>query len=398
MGQISDMLEKDPSSVIEGYKKPDVEPEAVIEPEKVVEPEKVTNPEKKDEPEKVIEPEKKETVVPIDKLKIASEFFGEEFDSEEKITETIRSLKEKQSEADKLRKELDELKSGIDPAGFFINEAEYRRQLLLKQFPQYDPELVTRVVLKDVDKMDDLEAIRLYRRLSRPNVYKTDANVDLMLKKELGLESDSAIDLSVADETTQLMVKDLGETARTEFNKIKNSVKLPDKVNLEERKAKELSDKKASFDRNKPLWERALKDVPKEFEKMGFKYTDPETKQEITLYDHEIEEAFKKEVEKSMEKVSELLAQSREWSGKTEKEEIGKIIFALKTKYLSENVNKIMYAFKKKTEKELSDKLHEEIHNPQKPNLNEKPTAEKSDTQKSKEKVENDILKSHGRV
>jgi hypothetical protein len=392
MGLISDMLEKDPSSVIEGYKKPEVEPERVVEPEKV------TNPEKNDEPEKVIEPEKKETVVPIDKLKIASEFFGEDFDSEEKITETIRSLKEKQSEADKLRKELDELKSGIDPAGFFVNEAEYRRQLLLKQFPQYDPELVTRVVLKDVDKMDDLEAIRLYRRLSRPNVYRTDANVDLMLKKELGLESDSAIDLSVADETTQLMVKDLGETARTEFNKIKNSVKLPDKVNLEERKAKELSDKKASFDRNKPLWERALKDVPGDFDKMEFKYTDPGTNQEITLYDHEIEADFKKEVEKAMEKVSELLAQNHEWSIKTEKEEIGKIKLALKTKYLSENVNKIMYAFKKKTEKELSDKLHEEIHNPQKPNLNEKPIAEKSDTQKSKEKVENDILKSHGRV
>jgi hypothetical protein len=70
----------------------------------------------------------------------------------------------------------------------------------------------------------------------------------------------------------------------------------------------------------------------------------------------------------------------------------------LKQKYLVDNVNKIMFAFMRKLEKQFADKGHEEAHNPQKPNLQEAPQAQKTPTQLSKEKVEADILKSHGRA
>jgi hypothetical protein len=393
MGQISDMLEKDPALAIEGYVKPTPEPEKPIETEH-------KEPEKPVVPDKNIEPEKpKETVVPVDRLKIVSELFGENFDSEETATTTYRSLKEIKTEKEKLQKEYDELKAGVDPAGFFVNESEYHRQLLLKQFPQYDSELITRVVTKDTGKMDDLEAIRLYRKLKDSDIYQSDSQVDLLLKKELEIEGDEPIDLSQADETTKLIVRKLGKDAKMEFENIKKAVKIPDKINLEERKQKALKDQSGKEAKNKPLWEHALKDLPGKLDKMEFKYTDPETKQEVVVYTHEVEEGYRKEIEKAISKTAENMAKAGlEYSPKAEKEELAKFENALKLKYLKENVNKMMYALKKKTEKELSDKVHEEVDNPSKPNLQERPVVEKSATQQSKENLENDILKAHGKT
>ena len=404
MGEISDMLEKDPASVIADYKPTDEEGEEE-EPKKEDEPKEEPKKEPKVEEPKAEEPkaeepkeepkaeEPKEEPAPPSRIEILSEVLGQDFEDEDEISEAVRSYKEKAESYQTVKQELDDLKAGIDPVelGFIANETEWKRQIALKQFPDYDPALITRVMKEGSEKLGDLEAIRLHRMLSDPDVYESTSDVDILLKKELGLEADESIVLDDLDRTQQLQLKKLGKDARKIFANVKDSVKLPEKVSLDEKQKEAEKSAKEFQNKNLPLWKRELKDVPKQLDSIQFSYVDPESKEEVKLFTYEIDASFREEVKKVMPQVAEMLSKT-EHTSKAAKAEMDKIAKTLKDKYYNDNRDKIMFAYKNKLEKELADKEHKESHNPKEPNLTEKDTAEKAPQQKSKEKAEADIL------
>ena len=387
MSEITDLIEED----IKAKAEP-TEPIEPIEPAEPTEPVEPTEPKEPVEPTEPVEPKEPtdpiEQIVP-DRLKIASELFGQEFDDEETVAETIRSLKERDTQYQQMASELEELKAGVDPLQFFVSEDEYKRQQMLKQFPDYDPMLITRVSREDISKLSDLDAIRLHRRLKDSDVYQYDSDVDLLLKKELGLDADEDINPDEFDRSSQVQLKKMGKDARRDFEKIRAEVKMPERVDLIAKKAEEQKAYEDHIATQKPLWERAVRDLPKELNKVEFKYTDPESKEEVVLYEHEIDDSFRKEVAKVLPQAVELLSKSgKDYSKQTEKEEVTKIINTLKQKYVSDNMGKIMFAFRNKSAKEAADKEHEESHNPKKPNLSEAPVKQKTSQQLSKEKAE----------
>jgi hypothetical protein len=374
-----------------GYKKPITEesqPPAETPPAE--DTPKETPPEKPEPPKEVVTP---------DKVKIASELFGQEFENEEKVTETIRSLREWETKYTQAQQEIDELKAGIDPRQFFVSDAELERQLLLKQFPQYDPVLITKVIAQDLAKMADVDAIRLHHRLTAPEIYQSDEDVDLLLKKELGIDSEESIVSTELDRTTQLQIKKMARDARNEFGDIRSKIKLPEKIDLKAKKAEADAATKARQDKVRPICQQALQGMPAKLDKLEFTHVDPETKQNISLYEHSIEDSFRKEVQDVLPHAVEMMVKSgKDYTVQMVTEELNVMIGRLKQKYLVDNVNKIMFAFMRKLEKQFADKEHEEAHNPQKPNLQEAPQAQKTPAQLSKEKAEADILKAHGRA
>ena len=391
MPSVTEMLEQTPEEAIAGYKKPATEesqPPAEAPPAE--DTPKETPPEKTEPPKEVVTP---------DKVKVASELFGQEFENEEKVTETIRSLKEWETKYTQAQQEIDELKAGIDPRQFFVSDAELERQLLLKQFPQYDPVLITKVIAQDTAKMADVDAIRLHHRLTAPEIYQSDEDVDLLLKKELGIDSEENIVSTELDRTTQLQIKKMARDARNEFGDIRSKIKLPEKIDLKAKKAEADAATKARQDKIRPICQQALQGMPAKLDKLEFTHVDPETKQNISLYEHSIEDSFRKEVQDVLPHAVEMMVKSgKDYTVQMVTEELNAMVGRLKQKYLVDNVNKIMFAFMRKLEKQFADKEHEEAHNPQKPNLQEAPQAQKTPAQLSKEKAEADILKAHGRA
>jgi len=419
MGEITDLLANDPSQAMEespdkvkvfpsqeelgkkfmlGYEEPQEQGEPASTKEEAEEGKPSAEAETKPE-----EPEAKQEVVTdkpdptVERIKYVSELLEGDFDSEETIKETLRSLKEKATTYEQVLSELNELKSGIDPRQFFVSEAEMKRQLMLKQFPDYDPLLITKVVKDDFSQMSELEAIRLHKRLTEPDIYQYDSDVDLLLKKELGLDLEEEISVAELDRASQLQVRKMAKEAKQTFAKINAEVKVPDKVNLEAEKQKQLESIKAKEDAQRPLWSRAVKDLPDKLEKIEFKYTDPETKQEINLYEYAIDEDYRRQVEKSLTQVAELLVKSgKEYSATVERQEVEKMVGALKQKYVTDNIGKIMFAYQKTIEKRLADKKHEEDHNPRKPEIKESPTGQKPEAQAYMDKFEKEFLARHG--
>jgi len=418
MGEITDLLANDPSQAMEespdkvkvfpsqeelgkkfmlGYEESQEQGEPASTKEEAEEGKPSAEAETKPE-----EPEAKQEVVTdkpdptVERIKYVSELLEGDFDSEETIKETLRSLKEKATTYEQVLSELNELKSGIDPRQFFVSEAEMKRQLMLKQFPDYDPLLITKVVKDDFSQMSELEAIRLHKRLTEPDIYQYDSDVDLLLKKELGIDPEEEISVGDLDRASQLQIKKMAKEAKQTFAKINTEVKIPERINVEAEKQKQLDAIRQKQDTQRPLWNRAVKDLPAKLENIEFKYTDPDTKQEQVLFEYAIDEGYRKQVEKSLEQVAELLVKSgKEYSLASEKQETEKMISALKQKYVTDNMGKIMFAYQKSIEKRLADKHHEEVHNPRKPEVKEAPVGQKTDKQAYMDKFEKEFMERH---
>ena len=416
MSEITEMIENNPEEALGNYKKPAGKPAEEKPAEENVEdkptevkeekPKEEKPEEKKPDGEGAVEEkpseekpkaEEPKALDAPDTLSVVSNLLGQEFNTADEVSEYIRSLKEKETVLEELQRKYQELESGVDPLQFFVNETEYKRQIALKQFPDYDPTLITKVMQEGSDKLKDLDAVRLHRRLTDPDVYESDADVDVLLRKELGVDADEEIDVTELDRTQLLQLKKFGKEARRDFAKVHSELKMPEKVDVKGQKEEALRALTEKQDTQRKLWKPALKDLTKELDKIEFKYTDPETKEEVVLYTHEIDKDFVREVEKVLPQMADLLVERGvEYNRTAEKEEKAKMVGALKNKYLAENVNKIMFAYGKQVEKNHADKQHKESHNPREPNLQERPTEEKSVTQSSKEKLEADILRSYG--
>jgi hypothetical protein len=261
----------------------------------------------------------------VDRKKILSEFFGEEFTDEDQAKTHISSLKEKvskvpeyESAIEKHRRRVEELEAGIDPMQFFANENEYKRQLLLKEFPAYSPELLTTITTGDLTKKSAVDLLVIQKRLNDPDVFTSDESARSYIYDEYSFVDRKTGDTVVydedklfeeQDERIQQKIKLDSKKAVAEFETIKGKVKPFEKVDVAAKKAqseKELAERREKFS---PLWNSAFRDLPEKVKAVKFEIPyKNESGDQTDILEFALEEGFLDKVKAEIPKIVDVVA------------------------------------------------------------------------------------------
>ena len=225
------------------------------------------------------------------------EKLGIDYEDDEKFKERYSSLTIAEQKAAELEsqiaaKDAERQKLTIEYEDTFkkkynLNDNEIRRLLILKEYPDSDPSLLTKVITTDYTKAikeDPMEVLIAKVRLDDPDIFDNDEdaeaevyrmfNIDLneKVKDEDGTvetyedgtpkyvykDKDGVIDLSSKTKAMQKAAKE----ANKKFEEIRNKIPIPDKTNLEAEKAKLTKEQEETINRLTNQWTPTFKNLP----------------------------------------------------------------------------------------------------------------------------------------
>lgn len=189
--QVEQPEEEDQEALEQDQESDDAEPEADTESE--VEGESESEDEAEEEPEKE-KPEKEVEEVVVDYKAL----FGDEYDSLDKVKETINKAKELETKVAEIQDKKPE----------FVNEQVERLNGILKNSPDMDLNLATKLSSLDSETlkgMDDMALIRLKVQLQKPGIANDDRLISRQLAKQYKfMPAQEALDDMTDDEVQDL--------------------------------------------------------------------------------------------------------------------------------------------------------------------------------------------------
>jgi hypothetical protein len=217
------------------------EPKVETPPEPTPEEPKVEEPK---EPE-VQEPEEPKAPDPVEQiqksglnLEFLQELTGKTFESEDQVKEALTKptmeteYEELKSQHDDLSEKYDLLADQLDPLKYFSEEA-LKIEMYKQENPKRDASIIQKVFsTEDLSSVDDLEMVKMGIKFKTTKLKSSDQDLEAALAEEFGVEPDTPFNEWSPTAKTRLAIK--AGDYRDEFDGIKSSVKLPDRINIEE--------------------------------------------------------------------------------------------------------------------------------------------------------------------
>lgn len=288
------------------------------------------------------------------------------------------------------RKELEEqnkaLRDMYDPMKVFANETEYKRNQLIKKFPEYDPDVVGRIVKKDIDKLDAIESIKLKELLENPDIYTNDKQALDIIYDQLGIDEDTTIEEIEGLQRTKLLKS--AKEAKKLFQSLKDGVDDMSTIDVladREAQKKEVEENHRKLkDEWKPFMEN-LADVVDDIDHKGKDETGAE-------YDFtfKLGEDFRNDLKKEAELAANYYAKR---NLKFDDEGKQRVKAELLDFYIKKNWRNIMEVYAADRVARYVESNRKEKANP--PDVNKKTDvgdAKKTKQQKIKERAEADLL------
>lgn len=373
---------------------PDVKLEQeVVEPEKVVEP----NP-----PSGGLEPGSEEEKPTFDPKTYFKEKFDIDFEDEAKFKEQYSSLTASQQRAAELetqieagkteRQKLTEEYEDTFKKKYNLNDNEVRRLLILKEFPDQDVSMLTKIIETDFSKTyktDPMEVLIAKVRLEDSDIFDNDADAEAEVYRQFGIDPDAVKmenGVPVEDEEgnpvylykdkdgkltlPDLKVKAMQKAAKEankKFEEIRNKIPIPDKTNLTEEKEKLTKEQTDKNTRLTNQWTPTFKNLPdKALGKIKFERKNAEGKSEV-FFEFDVDENFKKEAAKVLIETDlhNFISKGIEYSKEDEQKFVELATESLQKRYLTkQTVTAMLLARENQLLKEWADKEHEDMHNP----------------------------------
>jgi hypothetical protein len=326
-----------------------------------------------------------------------------DFENEEDFKQRFSSLTAAQQKAidleaqvaakDAERQKLTEEYEDTFKKKYNLNDNEVRRLLILKEYPDSDPNLLTKVITTDYTKAvkeDPLEVLIAKVRLDDPDIFDNDEDaeaevyrmfhIDLNEKKKdedgnvetddggkpIYLYKDKDGTITIPTDKVKAMQKAAKE-ANKKFEEIRNKIPIPDKTNLAEEKAKLTKEEEDKINRLTNQWTPTFKNLPdKALGKIKFERKNAEGKSEV-FFEFDVDENFKKEAAKVLMNadLKNFVSKGTEYSKEVEQEFVGKATESLQNRYLTmQTVTAMLIARENQVRKEIADQEHEDMHNP----------------------------------
>ena len=311
--------------------------------------------------------------------------FGTEFTDEEALKGSLTKLndlsdyddvKSKMTELEgqysELQEKYKEAQELLDPRKHFVNEEEYKRQLILQQYGQdVNPAILNKIVSSDLSALSDVDILTLGKMVANPRLEGGEAGARELVYKQIGVDPEE--DVSEWSQVTRNLVAEAANSARKELNKIK-SVDVPEKVDFEEQRAQKAAKAEEEKQQLQGGWNKVAEKMLEGFEKYSLT-REVEGKNE-TYFEYAVDDDFKKAavdmivgyyVDNNIEPTKESVADAREY---------------IKGLFWRQKGNEIVQAYGKDIESQLIEKHNIETDNPKPPKDDDAPEGEVDKQQK----------------
>jgi len=264
------LVEQEVETVVETPPEPVPEPEPVVEPK--AEEEIKAEPLKK-EPEIQATPLKEE---PTPEPEFDLAFFNKTLEKEYESVDQIQAALNKptmESEYEELKTKYDDLNQTyevlteqLETNPTFSDEA-IKVEMFKKNNPKKDPAIVHKLFsTADLAEIDDLEVVKMARKFRSKKLPGNEADLEAAILEELGIDPETP--RNEWPNTAQIRLASMADGDRDTFDRLKEGIVLPDKVNIEELKAQR---KQASDERDALItstWGTAAEEALKSTEKL----------------------------------------------------------------------------------------------------------------------------------
>lgn len=279
-----------------------------------------------------------------------------------------------QAERDKLSEEYDSLKAKyeeakelLDPRKHFVNEEEYKRQLILQQHgAELNPALLNKIIGTDLEAIDAVDVLVLAELAANPNIIGGEAGAREMIYQQLNVDPEETP--NEWSQLTKNVIAKAANNARRELSKIKN-IEVPEKIDFDSQRAestKAIEDKKAELQQS---WSDIAGNVVQGFNTLDLSRETKEGNTE-TYFSYNIDDQFKKD---ATDLVVQYMADSGSEPTKENLREAGQYVQDL---FIRKNFNNIVQAYGNDIEAKLIEKYNLEQDNPKPPNDAEAPETE----------------------
>jgi hypothetical protein len=182
------------------------------------------------------------------KVEHFNKWAGSEFKNEDEVKSSLKSLSKVKDyenvikERDELKTKYEEIQSQLDPRSYFVNDDEFKRQLILRKYPEGDPYVMSKVLSLDEKTSKDIDILIAGEMLK---------GIDEVSAKELIYDKFSISDDNADfDKLTLAKLKSEAAGVRKQIAEIKD-VKLPEKVDFETKRQNAILEQQKKLDKLK---------------------------------------------------------------------------------------------------------------------------------------------------
>lgn len=168
-----------------------------------------------------------------------NKFLNKEFESEEQAKEALTqpSMKTEYEEAQQklaeLQSKYDVLTEQLDPMSYFSSEEAMKLEAFKKQYPKKDASIAQKIFSQeDLSAVSDLDMVKMGRKFSNPKLPGTEKDLEDALALEFGEEAETPVE--EWSKAAQIRMATVAGEYRDQFETMKQGVKLPEVVNIEE--------------------------------------------------------------------------------------------------------------------------------------------------------------------
>jgi len=381
----SSITEAEAGALVEQEVEPAVEPQPEVAPEPEPQVEPKAEEEIKDEPLKE-EPEIQATPLqeePTPEPEFDLAFFNKTLEKEYTSVDQIQAALNKptmESEYEELKTKYDDLNQTyevlteqLDSTPAFSDEA-IKVEMFKKNNPKKDPAIVQKLFsTADLAEIDDLEVVKMARKFRSKKLPGNEADLEAAILEELGIDPETP--RNEWPNTAQIRLASMADGDRDTFDRLRDSVVLPDKVNIEELKAQR---KQASDERDALItstWGTAAEEALKSTEKLTLPIGKSPEGEEQKFFEWDLGSPPQEEVDSIKQEFINLkMAPSEDSQGAFNE--------SVRLTLLDKNLPQIMKKFADDIEARKEEEFLERTHNP-KP-LTDSQRTEDSEADKGK--------------
>ena len=293
----------------------------------------------------------------------------------------IERLRGVESEFKETKTKYEEAKSQLNPRKHFVNDEEYKRQLILQKYGEdVNPAFLNKIISKDINELSDLDVLVLGKQASNPNISNPDDAVQLIYN-DLRIEPNEDGKLERIDE---LKLSDASLSVRKELNKLKD-IEIPALTDYEAEKQARLEAGESALRELEGKWDKVANKMLEGFDNYHL-YEDKDGKKE-SYYTYAVDDDFK-----SMAKEAVMREIAEKGLDLTE-ENIRQVRGFVEAEFWHQRGDRIVSSYGKSIKASLTEAKMIEDDNPKPRNTSETP---KTDADKEMESLLNYVKEDLG--
>jgi hypothetical protein len=364
----------------------EIDKRAPPDPNKNPEPAPVTSPTPAPSPAPVLETKEEPKQAPqVTASDPAADFykkFGVQGEEElrssltelETLRQTAIDFEAEKARYAEIEQQYEELMKEKDESSLFGSDEEYKIYKTATKFGlDKDFGVVQRLIRNDLNKLPDLDMVALQWQYEMPRFVGKDDYVKKGILKDVGVDVDDP-DFDMNDiqlsPDQDLKLARMAQTARTNFNTIKNSVQIEPRVDPKQRINERLSQRQARVEQLNQSWSKEAKGIASALDKISI--TDKNEKgEDVVEFIYEVDAEFK-------DNIPGIIAHYAVTNNvDPTPENVARATKLLLDSYFVTNRDKIMKAYKNDAVTKLRDQLDKERFNGQPINKTEAPLITK---------------------